>query len=103
VSKPLKELVLSSSDEETMASNNDQTIDSTEFPEQLTDMGIGTWIGPYKLIQQLGEGGFGTVFKAEQKEPVQRMVALKIIKLGMDTKQVMLYSGHHNRHDTKAN
>src|SRR5262249_51298370 len=45
----------------------------------------GTVIGPYKLLQQIGEGGMGTVFMAEQTEPVQRKVALKIIKPGMDS------------------
>src|SRR5206468_2630605 len=45
----------------------------------------GTVIGPYKLLQQIGEGGMGTVFMAEQTQPVQRKVALKIIKPGMDT------------------
>jgi serine/threonine protein kinase len=49
----------------------------------------GTVIGHYKLLQQIGEGGFGTVYMAEQKEPVRRRVALKIIKLGMDTKEVI--------------
>ncbi len=49
----------------------------------------GELIGRYKLLQQIGEGGFGSVCMAEQKEPVQRQVALKIIKLGMDTKQVI--------------
>ena len=49
----------------------------------------GTMIGRYRLISPLGEGGFGTVFLAEQTEPVSRQVALKIIKLGMDTRQVM--------------
>jgi serine/threonine protein kinase len=43
----------------------------------------------YKLLQQIGEGGFGVVYMAEQTEPVSRQVALKIIKLGMDTKQVI--------------
>ena len=51
--------------------------------------GPGSRIGPYKLLQQLGEGGFGVVFLAEQAEPVARMVALKIVKLGMDTRQVI--------------
>jgi tetratricopeptide (TPR) repeat protein/serine/threonine protein kinase len=46
-------------------------------------------IGRYKLLEQIGEGGFGVVFMAEQDEPVRRLVALKIIKLGMDTRQVV--------------
>ena len=49
----------------------------------------GTVIGPYKLLQQIGEGGMGVVFMAEQTEPLQRTVALKIIKPGMDTRQVI--------------
>jgi len=49
----------------------------------------GTQIGPYKLLQQIGEGGFGIVFMAEQLEPVRRRVALKVIKPGMDTRQVI--------------
>jgi hypothetical protein len=49
----------------------------------------GTVIGPYKLLQQIGEGGMGTVFMAEQTQPVQRRVALKIIKPGMDSRQVI--------------
>jgi serine/threonine protein kinase len=46
-------------------------------------------IGPYKLLQKIGEGGMGTVFMAEQTQPVKRKVALKIIKPGMDSKQVV--------------
>ncbi len=46
-------------------------------------------IGPYKLLQELGEGGCGVVYMAEQEHPVRRRVALKIIKLGMDTKSVI--------------
>jgi serine/threonine protein kinase/tetratricopeptide (TPR) repeat protein len=51
--------------------------------------GPGTVIGPYKLLEQIGEGGMGIVYMAEQTEPVRRTVALKIIKPGMDTKQVI--------------
>src|SRR5262245_54138136 len=51
--------------------------------------GPGTVIGPYRLLQQIGEGGMGVVFMAEQTHPVQRAVALKIIKPGMDTRQVI--------------
>jgi len=50
---------------------------------------VGTVIGPYKLLEQIGEGGFGIVFMAEQQKPVRRKVALKILKPGMDTKQVI--------------
>src|ERR1039458_5719838 len=46
-------------------------------------------IGPYKLLQKLGEGGCGVVYMAEQEQPIRRRVALKIIKLGMDTKNVI--------------
>src|SRR5437667_12185981 len=49
----------------------------------------GTVIGRYKLLEKVGEGGFGAVYVAEQREPMKRRVALKIIKLGMDTKQVI--------------
>src|SRR5438067_911230 len=49
----------------------------------------GTTIGPYKLLEQIGEGGFGVVFMAEQQEPVRRKVALKVLKPGMDTRQVV--------------
>lgn len=50
----------------------------------------GTVIGPYKLLEQIGEGGFAVVFLAEQIEPVRRRVALKVLKLGMDTRQVVI-------------
>jgi serine/threonine protein kinase len=49
----------------------------------------GTVIGPYKLLEQIGEGGFGIVFMAEQQHPVRRKVALKVVKPGMDTRQVV--------------
>jgi len=51
--------------------------------------GPGTAIGPYKLLEQIGEGGFGVVFMAEQTQPVRRKVALKVLKPGMDTRQVV--------------
>ncbi|MCI0704413.1 MAG: serine/threonine-protein kinase, partial [Planctomycetia bacterium] len=51
--------------------------------------GPGTLIGPYKLLEQIGEGGFGVVFMAEQTQPVRRKVALKVLKPGMDTRQVV--------------
>ncbi len=49
----------------------------------------GSQIGPYKLLERIGEGGFGTVYLAEQKQPVRRKVAVKVIKLGMDTRSVI--------------
>src|SRR5262249_40487586 len=49
----------------------------------------GDWVDRYKLLHQIGEGGCGIVFKAEQRKPVRRQVALKIIKPGMDTKSVV--------------
>jgi serine/threonine protein kinase/tetratricopeptide (TPR) repeat protein len=49
----------------------------------------GTVIGRYKLLEKIGEGGFGSVYLAEQEQPVRRQVALKVIKLGMDTRQVI--------------
>jgi serine/threonine protein kinase len=62
-----------------LAATIDETI--TERP--------GTVIGPYKLMEQIGEGGMGLVFVAEQQQPVKRRVALKIIKPGMDSRQVI--------------
>ncbi len=51
--------------------------------------GPGTRVGPYKLLQQIGEGGMGVVYMAEQEEQVRRKVALKILKPGMDSQQVV--------------
>ena len=58
-------------------------------PDGQRNEGPGGYIGRYKLLQQIGEGGFGSVFEAEQDQPVKRRVALKIIKLGMDTRDVI--------------
>ena len=62
--------------------------DATEDYEQITER-PGTVIGPYKLMEQIGEGGMGLVFVAEQQHPVRRKVALKIIKPGMDSRDVI--------------
>ena len=53
------------------------------------DEAVGQTLGRYKLLEKIGEGGCGVVYVAEQTEPVRRRVALKVIKLGMDTKQVV--------------
>src|SRR5438874_13204923 len=57
--------------------------------DRLVGEGPGSSIGPYKLLEQIGEGGFGVVFLAEQQQPVRRKVALKVLKPGMDTRQVV--------------
>ena len=62
----------------------DITVDNSSVIE-----GPGTKIGRYELLELIGEGGMGLVYLAEQREPVKRKVALKIVKLGMDTKQVV--------------
>ena len=61
-------------------------VDAPVSPPQFSE---GTQIGPYKLLQQIGEGGMGVVYMAEQQKPVRRRVALKIIKPGMDSRQVI--------------
>src|SRR5262245_35070517 len=58
-----------------------------DFPPAFSMMGQS--IGPYKLLERIGEGGFGAVYMAEQREPVRRRVALKIIKAGMDSRRVI--------------
>src|SRR5262245_49034806 len=66
-----------------LSSNNNET----DQPPAIE--GAGQVIGPYKLLEQIGEGGFGVVFMAEQQHPVRRKVALKVVKAGMDTRQVI--------------
>src|SRR5262245_13963239 len=56
-------------------------VESVEVPTPM--------LGRYKLLEKIGEGGFGEVWMAEQREPVKRRVALKIIKLGMDSRQIV--------------
>jgi non-specific serine/threonine protein kinase/serine/threonine-protein kinase len=63
-------------------------VDVTFDDSALTE-GPGTKIGRYKLLELIGEGGFGVVYMAEQREPIRRRVALKIIKLGMDTNPIL--------------
>jgi serine/threonine protein kinase len=60
------------------------TVDESPLPER-----AGTVIGPYKLLEEIGEGGMGTVWVAQQTEPIKRLVAVKLIKPGMDSKAVL--------------
>ena len=53
--------------------------------------------GPYRILRILGEGGMGTVYLAEQTEPIRRRVALKVVKLGMDTNQVLARFSHERQ------
>ena len=62
-----------------------ETNPASRYAEEM----IGTWVGRYRLLKTLGEGGCGVVYLAEQEEPVRRRVALKVIKLGMDTQSVI--------------
>jgi WD40 repeat protein/serine/threonine protein kinase len=79
---------------ESLLAAHDASVDVLDAPPLTTGYtslteGPGTIIGPYKLLQQIGEGGMGVVYMAEQQEPVRRKVALKIIKPGMDSYQVI--------------
>jgi serine/threonine protein kinase len=77
------------------AADNEATVDSSAAGGppvpvlRAAEETPGCVVGRYKLLEMIGEGGFGCVYVAEQKEPVKRRVALKIIKLGMDTRQVV--------------
>ncbi len=77
-----------------MGQNDDHIQERTEDPSRTLDAAkplheVGGHIGGYKLLSILGEGGFGMVYLAEQQHPIKRLVALKVIKPGMDTKQVI--------------
>jgi WD40 repeat protein/serine/threonine protein kinase len=61
----------------------------TPTPPREPPAATGDVIGPYKLLEVVGEGGMGTVYLAEQQEPIRRLVALKVIKAGMDSKAVL--------------
>jgi eukaryotic-like serine/threonine-protein kinase len=65
------------------------TRSDAELHSTLASEGPGSLVGPYRLIKQIGEGGFGIVFLAEQEHPIRRQVAVKTIKPGMDTRQVI--------------
>src|SRR5262245_56064996 len=68
-----------------MAARATIELEFTDAPDEA----VGQKIGRYKILEKVGEGGCGVVYVAEQTEPVRRRVALKVIKLGMDTKQVV--------------
>ena len=69
--------------------NGDSTIAFAPAPDEFAGPELGSTIGPYTLREQIGEGGMGLVYLAEQMQPVRRKVALKLIKPGMDSRQVV--------------
>jgi WD40 repeat protein/serine/threonine protein kinase len=76
--------------EQEIPSGNPPTLDSSLWPTEMPPPVVpGLRIGPYKLMQELGSGGYGVVFMADQSEPLRRRVALKIIRFGMDTAEVI--------------
>src|SRR5437879_2007018 len=87
----LEALLAAQEQPETLLTTHPQTarptikLDLAEAPDEA----VGQTLGRYKLLERVGEGGCGVVYVAEQTEPVRRRVALKVIKLGMDTKSVV--------------
>ena len=77
--------------EQLLRVHGSETVSVLRKPVQVVEPGEqpGDRIGAYKLLSRLGEGGMGVVYLAEQTEPVRRRVALKLIKLGMDTREVI--------------
>lgn len=83
------ELLASHAEQDDFMQESALDSDATLLDSSVISEGPGTTIGRYKLLQKVGEGGMGVVYMAEQTEPIVRKTALKIIKLGMDTKQVV--------------
>ena len=82
---------------ERLLASHDRAGSFLEHPAMVLDtvalpanpVAVGARIGPYKLLEIIGEGGMGVVYLAEQQEPVRRQVAIKVIKPGMDSKQIV--------------
>jgi hypothetical protein len=68
----------------------DQVVDQAGLAGVLPGVGTPEQVGPYTIIELIGEGGMGSVFKAEQRRPVRRIVALKLVKPGLDTRVVLV-------------
>ena len=83
------ERLLLSLDDSCHFMENKPAVDYAKAQRTSTSEQVGDTIGSCKLLQQIGEGGFGVVYMAEQHSPVKRRVAIKIIKPGMDTKEVV--------------